>query len=149
MKVNWMDWVVVTVLLGAGCAAIYAGLSRALRHAVAERQRETERQIKALALTVKALQGLVAELDPQQTDGARQGKAVEAEAECAAGEKSGMTGPLKPEILATLAAATTTFLGKEARIRSVRTQATEESATAWAQQGRVIVQTSHNLRPNG
>ena len=53
----------------------------------------------------------------------------------------------KPEIVAALTAAATAFLGKKARVRSAQSLADpQDSAGAWAQQGRVIVQTSHNPR---
>lgn len=149
MKVHWTDWAFVTMLIGAGCAAIYAGLSRALRYAVSERQRETERQINAMATTVKALQGRVAELSRQQMEHTEQSEtgesAIQKDAALTTGEKESMN----PETLATLTAAATAFLGKRARIRSARATAADDNATAWAQQGRVIVQTSHNLRQNG
>jgi methylmalonyl-CoA carboxyltransferase large subunit len=51
---------------------------------------------------------------------------------------------LSPEILTVLTAAVAAFLGKRARIRSVRPKTA--SADAWAQQGRVFVQASHNLQ---
>jgi hypothetical protein len=55
--------------------------------------------------------------------------------------------PLQPETLAVISAAATTFLGKEARIRAAHAVPAENAAGAWAQQGRVIVQTSHTPRP--
>ena len=137
------------LLLGTGCAAVYAALSRAMRCAIAERQMEMERQINAMAATIKALQGRVAELGRLQAERAQHGEVVaEARAEKAVNEESEKE-PMKPQTLATLTAAATAFLGKKARIRAARPLAAEESATAWAQQGRVIVQTSHNLRQNG
>jgi C4-dicarboxylate-specific signal transduction histidine kinase len=149
VKVHWTDWAMAVLLLGAGCAAVYAALSRAMRYAAAERQREMERQINAMAATVKALQGRVAELSRLQAERTQQDEALaEATAESNFSEKREKE-PMTPQTLATLTAAATAFLGKKARIRSARPQAAEESATAWAQQGRVIVQTSHNMRQNG
>ncbi len=49
-----------------------------------------------------------------------------------------------PEILAIIAAAVAQFVGAAARIRSTRVIPITES-NAWAQQGRVIIQASHNL----
>ena len=149
MKLHWTDWAVVTVLAGAAWAAIWAGLSRALRRAVAERQRETERQLSAMATTVKALQARVTELGRLQGARAQEGAvaAVSQGTEVEAGKKK---EPVKPEIVAALTAAATAFLGKKARIRSAELlPAEQDSAGAWAQQGRVIVQTSHNLRSRG
>jgi len=44
-----------------------------------------------------------------------------------------------------LAAAVTAFLGKKVRIRSAKMLYAHESFNAWSQQGRVVVQASHNL----
>jgi len=57
--------------------------------------------------------------------------------------------PQKPEEISqetilVLTAAVAAFLGKRARIRSARLVRTTPSS-AWAQQGRVFVQASHNL----
>ena len=62
MKLHEMDWALIVVIAGAGCAAIYVAVARALRRAVSEQQREMERQLHAMAATVKALQARVAEL---------------------------------------------------------------------------------------
>lgn len=149
MKVHWTDLGVATLLVGAGCAAIYAGLARILRRAVSERQRDTERQLQALASTVKALQTRVAEIAashpalPEFVNAAAVSNPVE-------NRSSTGSNRLKPETLAAITAAATAFLGKMPRLRSVQPMPTaQEGAGAWAQQGRVIVQTSHNLRPRG
>ena len=49
-----------------------------------------------------------------------------------------------PDVILVLSAAVAAFLGKRARIRSARLVRTAPS-NAWAQQGRVFVQASHNL----
>lgn len=144
MKVHWVE-LAVTALAGAGCVAIYAGLTRALRRAVAARQWETDRRMNVMAATLKALQARVAELGRQIDAQMQEGDlAIVAPEKIDAGGKN---EPVKPEIVAAMTAAATAFLGKKARIRSAR-QLADKSAGAWAQQGRVIVQTSHNLRPN-
>ena len=51
---------------------------------------------------------------------------------------------ITPEILAIVAAAVAQFVGAGARIRSTRMVPMAEG-NAWAQQGRVIIQASHNL----
>jgi hypothetical protein len=108
-----------------------------------DRQQVLEQQVRSLAETVRALQARVSELSrlaAQQQEAA----SISAEAESAAvAEKE----RVKPEIIAAMTAAATAFLGKGARIRSARAaQASQDAAGAWAQQGRVVVQTSHNLR---
>ena len=143
MKVHWTDVAIATVVFAAGCVAIYAGLARALRRAVAERQLSTDRQLSALAMTVKALQLRVAELSGPP---AKPMQAHDVDSGCVAGEN--MAGQVQPKTLAVITAAATTALGKKARVRSAQAlPAAQEDAGAWAQQGRVIVQTSHNLRP--
>ena len=146
MQLAGKDWTAIAVIAGAGCAAIYAGLARAMRRAAAERQRETDRQLSALAMTVKALQARVAELGRLQAAQVGRGEVAVLNA---AAESEPESKP-RPEIMATIAAAATAFLGKKAHIRSVQAlPADQDSAGAWAQQGRMIVQTSHNFRPRG
>jgi len=54
---------------------------------------------------------------------------------------------ITPELLVVLTAAVTVFLGKTVRIRSAKKlQSPYEIVNPWAQQGRVFVQASHNLR---
>ena len=143
MQLTGRDWAAIAVIVGAGCAAIYAGLARAMRRALAERQREMDRQLTALHMTVKTLQARVAELGRLQAAQARQSET----AALNAAESQPEAKP-RPEVMATIAAAATAFLGKRTRVRSVQAlPADQDSAGAWAQQGRVIVQTSHNLRP--
>ena len=117
MKLHWTDWAAMTVIAGAGCVAIYAGLRSGLtgarRRAVEERQRDMERQLNAMATTVRALQARVAELSRLQT--ARGEVAVTATPEETTDQaKHAQT---KPEIVAALTAAATAFLGKKARVR--------------------------------
>lgn len=53
--------------------------------------------------------------------------------------------PITPEILAIIGAAIAQFVGAGARIRSTRLLSVPEGMNPWAQQGRVIIQASHNL----
>jgi len=150
MKLHGTDWAVVTVIAGAGCVAIYAGLERVLRLAVRERQCDADRQLNAMATTVKALQARVAELSRLQAARVPEAEAavIATAAETADHAKQAQT---KPEIVAVLTAAATAFLGKKARVRSAQLlpNTQQDSAGAWAQQGRMIVQTSHNPRQRG
>jgi hypothetical protein len=139
----------VAVLMGAGGLVIAAGLTRAMRQAGDKRQQETERKLRELTATVKALQAREAKRGELQGSRAPQGKS--AVTSTAAENEAGQKGESpKPAIVAALTAAATTYLGKKARIRSAQLLPAEQSsAGAWAQQGRVSVQTSHNLRPRG
>ena len=154
MKLHWTDWAAMTVIAGAGCVAIYAGLrsglTSAMRRAVEERQRDMERQLNAMATTVKALQARVAELSRLQAARVQEAEVavIATPVETAGHAKPAQT---KPEIVAALTAAATAFLGKKARVRSAKLlpNTQQDSAGAWAQQGRMIVQTSHNPRQRG
>lgn len=55
---------------------------------------------------------------------------------------------ITPEILMVLTAAVSAFLGKKAKIRRARVAQHAGLSSAWAQQGRVFVQASHNLAPH-
>ena len=150
MRLHGTDWAVMTVIAGAGCVAIYAGLERAMRRAVRERQRDMERQLNAMATTMKALQARVAELSRLQAARVQEAEVavIATPAEIAGQPKLAQT---TPEIVAALTAAATAFLGKKARVRSAQLlpNTQQDSAGAWAQQGRMIVQTSHNPRQRG
>ena len=54
-----------------------------------------------------------------------------------------------PKTLALIAAAVTEFLGKKVRIRSARMLPAPSGVDRWARQGRVTVQTSHNITQRG
>lgn len=133
-------------LAGAIGVAVYAAMARAMRLAVAEKQRETDRQLRALVATVSALQARVAELGGLQAQRS-EGTEVAAEPEVMAAQKQ--ESP-EAETVAVLTAAAATFLEKKARIRSAQLLPAEQSgAGTWAQQGRASVQTSHNPRSRG
>lgn len=137
MQIHWTEWALLTAMAGAACMAVYAAMARVVRRAVAEKQQETDRQLSAMATTVKALQARVAELGGPEAKQSR--------------SRAGETlGPSEAETVAVLTAAATTFLGKKTRIRSAQSLPAEPSgAGTWAQQGRASVQTSHNPRSRG
>jgi hypothetical protein len=143
VKVHWTEWTLLTVMAGAACVAVYAAMARVMRRAVTEKQRETDRQLNAMAATVSALQSRVAELGRLQ---AQQGESAATAAK--AGDSGGdKLGAPEAETVAVLIAAATTFLGRKTRIRLAQSLSAEQSgAGTWAQQGRASVQTSHNPR---
>ncbi len=54
--------------------------------------------------------------------------------------------PIPAEILAAIAAAAFTFVGKRLRITSIEQQPfRRDQVNRWSRQGRVLVQSSHNL----
>ncbi len=141
-----MEWALLTAMAGAACLGVYAAMARAMRLAMAEKKRETDRQLNAIAATVSALQARVAELGRLQ---AKQGENVAAFAKAEVLAAQRQESP-EAETVAVLIAAATTFLGKQVRIRSAQSlPAKQSNAGTWAQQGRTFVQTSHNPRSRG
>lgn len=146
---HWTDLAIAALTVGAGCAAIYAELARVIRRAVSGQEQENARQLKTLSAKVNDLEAQIAELrgSPDAKTGHSELPAVSGGARNATGAQSER---LKPETLVAITAAATAILGKKARVRSVQTlPVAQDNSGAWAQQGRVIVQTSHNLRPRG
>jgi methylmalonyl-CoA carboxyltransferase large subunit len=106
---------------------------------VSDRQQSTEVQLTALTSAVKALEARVASMcQPPQS--------VAAITQSVAAEKEEVT----PEMLVVIAAAVTAFLGKKVRIRSAkRLRSASGVVSPWSQQGRTLIQASHNLRLKG
>ncbi len=146
MRVQWTDWAAVVAIAGGGWVALYAVLRRAVRRTGEVERQAMAQRLDAIASVVEDLQARVAELSGVQMErhphmetgliAAPRGKEEEAD-----------PTERQPEIAAVLAAAATAFLGKEARVRSSQPMnGPRNNGGAWAHQGRVIVQTSHNLR---
>ena len=149
MKVHWASLAVGAVFAAAGFAALDAALRRMLCQAPDKRQTAAEQQIAALAAKVKALEARMA---AQNSFG--ETSALRSESASIATAGASVPGPgrdcVQPEMLAVITSAATAFLGKNARVRSARlTPAAQETVSPWSQQGRVVVQTSHNLRARG
>lgn len=137
-----MEIAIAGALAGAACTAAYLGVWRAWRRTT-KRQEQSELQVSALTAAVQTLEERVAEL----TRTAESGR--EAESIAAAAEGVGVTSlqEPKPETLAVITAAATAFLGRAAHVRSARLiPRAADSVSPWSQQGRFIVQSSHNLR---
>jgi methylmalonyl-CoA carboxyltransferase large subunit len=148
VALNLTDFIVMTVLVGAGCGLSYVGLWSMLRLAGAERQRTTDLQLNALTDEVKALEARVAELSKAPVPA----PVVEMVAAPAAAKPAAHreNEEVSPEMLVVMAAAVTAFLGKKVRIRSAKMlQQPREVANSWSQQGRMLVHASHNLRMKG
>jgi hypothetical protein len=137
------DFIVMTVLVGAGCGLGYLGLWSMLRQAGAERQRTTELELGSLRDAIRALEARVAELSKSSV-------AAPVEELTAKPAVSRENEEVTPETLVVIAAAVTAFLGKKVRIRSAKMlQQPREVANLWSQQGRMLVHASHNLRKRG
>jgi hypothetical protein len=144
VKTHWTDVATAAALMAAGSVAIYAIIARFVRRTVAKRQEIFDRRLDVLTMTIKALELRVAELSGRDREHGGRADAAAGTGENATGEGSTQA---EPETLALITAATTMFLAKKAHVRREGAMPVPDTAGAWAQQGRVIVQTSHNLRP--
>lgn len=123
-----------------------------LIQAVSERQLATERQLGELAGALKALEARVAALNQPPALQTASTPVVGVQAATAAAKETAYPGKVEvaPETLVVIAAAVTAFLGRKVRIRSAKMlQSPYEVVNPWAQQGRVFIQASHNLRLRG
>jgi hypothetical protein len=144
MKWTKSGWIAVTLFAGAGFTALYAGLRRNRRLVLAERQAEADVPIAALATAFEALEGELAEAKSFAKSDPSQGEVPAAPANAADQQDD----PVKPETLAVLTAAATAFLGKTTLVRSATSAPpAQETVSPWSQQGRMMVESSHNLRP--
>ena len=163
MTLHWPDLVLVMAIVIAGCGVSYLLLLGKLRHMLAENRRDMERRLAALTAAT-----MMRAAAPSATDAL---SATEIEAgPAAAGASAGQAAQVRmsdgrqetgeresrqqqegipPEIQAAIAAAAIAMLGNHARVRSARRIPSSNVVSPWTQQGRVIVQSSHNLRTQG
>jgi methylmalonyl-CoA carboxyltransferase 12S subunit len=141
------DLAIVVILASAVCLLTYAVARRAVQGSTAESRQATDLQLGALAGTIKALESQVAELSKAlSAHPASPPVALVPHAAAAPQQEE----EISPQMLIVLAAAVTAYLGKKVRIRSAKMlQSPYEIVNPWSQQGRVIVQASHNLRSRG
>jgi methylmalonyl-CoA carboxyltransferase large subunit len=142
VELNVADFVVLAVLVGAGCALSFYGLWLVLRQALSQHQQGVESQLRALAGALKTLEARMAE--------SNRPAAAAPVVEAVAGTAAPAQGEVTPEVLVMIAAAVTAYLGRKVRIRSAKLlRPPSEVVNAWSQQGRVMVHSSHNLRFRG
>ena len=130
------DLSLMVLVVGAGCAVCYALLVRKLRQITRERDLKIADQLGALDAAIQALETRLAERRNPGPEKTADSESAEIEREDRAKGES-----IAGEIKAVIAAAATAVLHKNVAIKSVRSV-----PTPWSQQGRVLVQGSHNLR---
>jgi hypothetical protein len=145
VALNLTDFIVMAVLVGAGCGLSFVGLWLMLRQTGAGERRAAELELSELRGELKALKARVAAFSlPPTVAPAAEAKAADGAVKPAAGEE------VTPEALVLIAAAVTAFLGKKVRIRSAKVlRQSREVANPWSQQGRMLIHASHNLRRRG
>ncbi len=135
-----------------GSALAYGFAHRVFRRKLSELGDSTTRQVKLLSDAVTRLEADVARVTrlvpSEPTAAVEAAPASQVPASAADDTQQNKAQEIAPDTLVILAAAVTAFLGKKVRIRSAKMLGTPyEIVNPWAQQGRVIVQASHNLRP--
>jgi hypothetical protein len=147
---HWADAVVMLAIVAAGCAASYLLVLRAVRHTVFEHQREIDRRLTSLTEVIALLETRLA--GPEASTDALSAEEIEAQSSGVAAapallsEARPKPNPeeIPPEIQVAIAAAAIAVLGPDAHVRSAK--AVRNAVSSWSQQGRVSVQSSHNLR---
>jgi len=147
---HWTDVVVMLAIVAAGCAASYLLVLRAVRKTVFEHQREIDRRLTSLTEVIALLETRLA--GPEAATDALSAEEIEAQsggvaaAPALVSEARLKPDPeeIPPEIQVAIAAAAIAVLGPDAHVRSAR--AVRNAVSPWSQQGRVSVQSSHNLR---
>ncbi|MGA2350353.1 MAG: hypothetical protein ABSF70_07970 [Terracidiphilus sp.] len=148
MALNLADFVLIAVLVGLGCALSYVGLWLMLRQSVAEQQATAQSQLSSLTGTLRTLEARITELSQPVAVSS----VIEEEAVTLAAKQAVHPGKeeITPEVLVVIAAAVTAFLGKKVRIRSAKMmRSSHMDVNPWSQQGRALIQASHNLRLRG
>lgn len=145
------------MIVVAGVAAGYLLLLRKVRQIVSESHREIEHRLIALTEAISRNEPRLSEPIPStdalgaaeiedQSSAVVQGSPtsrIENRDRPPADEKEEM----EPEIQVAIAAAAVALLGSNARVRAARRTPSKDVVSPWTQQGRVSVQSSHNLRP--
>lgn len=148
--VHWTDVVVMLAIVAAGCAASYLLVLRAVRRTVIEHQREIDRRLNSLTEVIALLETRLAE--PEVSSDSLSAEEIEAQSGGGAAPPALLseTKPkpdpeeIPPEIQVAIAAAAIAVLGPDAHVRSATVA--RNAVSPWSQQGRVSVQSSHNLR---
>ena len=137
-----MELLIATLVI-AGWLAVWIGSQRSLKRECSQLRLEFKGQIEALSAKLKALQ--------QTVDNRISATAASSPAGLNAAQEQVNVPPaaeaITPETVAELTEAIATLLGRKVRIRSVKMMPMPHAnVNPWAQQGRVVIQASHNLR---
>src|SRR4051812_29564146 len=136
-------FIVLLFLVIIACAVTYMMVQRTLKQDIAALRAQIKRDLDAKSVHL--------DTDPK-TEIVKPAKAAEPTSVSAkpetkstvAAQPQQIVEELAHETLVVIAAAVSAFLGKSVRLRSARLIQPVEGS-AWAQQGRVFVQASHNL----
>lgn len=138
------DFVLIVAVIAAGFAATYLLLLRKLKQPSAALELKVAKQFSLLDDAIRRLETRLAgyATAPSTADAsAITPEAIEGEIAVNVAESDDVA----PEIKAAIAAAAVATLGQNTQVLSIK-PSTRATANPWTQQGRVLVQGSHNLR---
>lgn len=158
MTLHWADLAFVVAIVIAGGATIYLLLVGKLRRMLAQDRRDIEHRLTALTEAIRqgvpvSAEGIAATEVLDLSDIEANSHVVPAPVVPPIGVKAADNSEereeVPSEIRVAIAAAAIAALGNHARVRSARRIPSTDVVSPWTQQGRVIVQSSHNLRTQG
>jgi hypothetical protein len=143
------NWAVAAIIVGAlalAAATACVLIVWRLQRLVLERQRSLEDQVASVDEAVAMIEARLTELHSWRVASQPGECESEAVATVDLSAEGDMGAAIEPEIQAAIAAAAITAAGPNARVRSAMLVKSRDKASPWSQQGRVLVQSSHNLR---
>jgi hypothetical protein len=140
---NNIGLLILAAFVLAGYVVVYVGFRHTLDRTVEQLRREWAAEISSLMTASLPKSKAVISVPPSLSAAPiSQPLAVQEPVPAAAAKEK---TEVAPETLLVIAAAVTAFLGKKVRIRSAKMLYSHESFNAWSQQGRAVVQASHNV----
>jgi phosphate uptake regulator len=137
---HWADLILILALVGAACAISYLLLVRRISQIVTARHLKIADQLASLDEAIRALETRLSEHHAASE--------LIAGAQSVAGrsplddtQETEESEVVAPDIHAVIAASAVAALGQGVQIRSMK-----PATSSWSQQGRVLVQASHNAR---
>lgn len=147
------NYSIIVAWIAAGLLAVSISLLRILKRTLTDLHLEFQQQIDALSAKVGTLErNPIAQSAASvlTLSGKVPSQAADAAEPCAAQVPEEITAEITAETLVKIADTVTALLGKKVRIRSVRiVQQQNAIVNPWAQQGRIVIQASHNLAQRG
>jgi hypothetical protein len=138
-------YITIVVLAVAGWVSLFIVSRRSIQSECAALRVEFERRIGAVSAEVRVLQPSA---DAQNDSSSA--KALAHVTALAAANPVQQADEITPETVAMITKTITALLGKKIRVLSVKLlQMPNVTPESWAQQGRVVVQASHNLVQRG
>jgi hypothetical protein len=136
----WADLILISVFVSASSAVAYLVLLHKIRQIVIERHLKIADQLAALDDAMRALETRLAEHQAasQLIEAALRISDSSPQDDTRDTEEASVVAP---DIQAVLAASAVAALGQDIHIRSMK-----PATSSWSQQGRVLVQGSHNAR---